>query len=108
MFIVLKKLSWFFRMQWKRYAIAIILLTVVGILDVIPPKLIGFAIDGIHQETLTAGKLTQLLIFWVALTVVGYGMTYIWLYQLFGGAFVLERLLRSPLMRHLLKITPTF
>jgi ATP-binding cassette subfamily B multidrug efflux pump len=108
MFIVLKKLSWFFRMYWKRYAVAIVLLTIVGILDVIPPKLIGMAIDGIQQETLTAGRLTDLLLFWGGLTVVGYGLTYIWLYQLFGGAFVLERLLRSRLMRHLLKMSPTF
>jgi ATP-binding cassette subfamily B multidrug efflux pump len=108
MFIVLKKLSWFFRMYWKRYTVAILLLTIVGILDVIPPKLIGYAIDGIQQETMTGGKLTQLLVFWGALTVVGYGLTYVWLYQLFGGAFVLERLLRSRLMRHLLKMSPTF
>lgn len=108
MFIVLKKLSWFFRMYWKRYAVAIVLLTIVGILDVIPPKLIGMAIDGIQQETLTGGRLTELLLFWGGLTVAGYGLTYIWLYQLFGGAFVLERLLRSRLMRHLLKMSPTF
>ncbi|MFC5649926.1 ABC transporter ATP-binding protein [Paenibacillus solisilvae] len=108
MFIVLKKLSWFFRMHWKRYALAIVLLTIVGILDVIPPKLIGMAIDGIQQETLTGTKLMQLLGFWGALTVVGYGLTYVWLYQLFGGAFVLERLLRSRLMRHLLKMSPAF
>ncbi|TFE25400.1 ABC transporter ATP-binding protein [Cohnella luojiensis] len=108
MFIVLKKLSWFFKMHWKRYAIAIVLLTIVGIMDVIPPKLIGVAIDGIHQETLTSAKLTELLLFWIGLTVVGYGITYVWLYQLFGGAFVLERLLRSRLMRHLLKMNPTF
>ncbi|MCD9024813.1 ABC transporter ATP-binding protein [Cohnella silvisoli] len=108
MFIVLKKLSWFFRMHWKRYTIAILILTIVGILEIIPPKLIGVAIDGIHQETLTASKLTQLLVFWGALTVGGYILTYIWLYQLFGGAFVLERMMRSRLMRHLLKMNPTF
>jgi ATP-binding cassette subfamily B multidrug efflux pump len=108
MFIVLKKLSWFFRMHWKRYAIAIVLLTIVGIMEVIPPKLIGVAIDGIYAETLTSRKLTELLLFWGGLTVVGYGLTYVWLYQLFGGAFVLERLLRSRLMRHLMKMSPTF
>jgi ATP-binding cassette subfamily B multidrug efflux pump len=108
MFIVLKKLSWFFRMHWKRYAIAIVLLTIVGIMEVIPPKLIGVAIDGIYAETLTGRKLTELLLFWGGLTVVGYGLTYVWLYQLFGGAFVLERLLRSRLMRHLMKMSPTF
>ncbi|WP_256759598.1 ABC transporter ATP-binding protein [Cohnella sp. WQ 127256] len=108
MFIVLKKLSWFFRMHWKRYTIAIVLLCIVGIIDVIPPKLIGVAIDGIRQETLTSGKLTELLVFWGGLTVASYVLSYIWLYQLFGGAFVLERLLRSRLMRHLLKMNPTF
>ncbi|QMV42136.1 ABC transporter ATP-binding protein [Cohnella cholangitidis] len=108
MFIVLKKLSWFFRMHWKRYTIAIVLLIIVGIIDVIPPKLIGVAIDGIHQETLTSAKLTELLLFWGGLTVASYAISYVWLYQLFGGAFVLERLLRSRLMRHLLKMNPTF
>ncbi|NEW07522.1 ATP-binding cassette domain-containing protein [Paenibacillus sp. SYP-B3998] len=108
MFTVLKKLSWFFRMNWKRYTLAVGLLILVGFIDVIPPKLIGYAIDGIHMGTLTGTKLFQLLAFWGVLIVLGYAMTYVWLYQLFGGAFVLERILRSKLMRHLLRMTPTF
>ncbi|UKS25736.1 ATP-binding cassette domain-containing protein [Paenibacillus sp. HWE-109] len=108
MFTVLKKLAWFFRMNWKRYTLAIGLLIIVGIIDVIPPKLIGYAIDGIHMGTLTGSKLVQLLAFWGVLIVAGYGLSYVWLYQLFGGAFVLERILRSRLMRHLLRMTPTF
>lgn len=108
MFTVLKKLAWFFRMNWKRYTIAIGLLIIVGIIDVIPPKLIGYAIDGIHMGTLTGSKLFQLLAFWGTLIIAGYGLSYIWLYQLFGGAFVLERVLRSRLMRQLLRMTPTF
>ncbi|MGG1550457.1 ABC transporter ATP-binding protein [Paenibacillus ferrarius] len=108
MFTVLKKLAWFFRMNWKRYTLAIGLLIIVGIIDVIPPKLIGYAIDGIHMGTLTGTKLVQLLAFWGALIIVGYTLSYVWLYQLFGGAFVLERVLRSRFMRHLLRMTPTF
>ncbi|GFZ85339.1 multidrug ABC transporter permease/ATP-binding protein [Paenibacillus marchantiophytorum] len=108
MFTVLKKLAWFFRMNWKRYTLAIGLLIIVGIIDVIPPKLIGYAIDGIHMGTLTGSKLVQLLAFWGVLIIAGYGLSYVWLYQLFGGAFVLERILRSRLMRHLLRMTPTF
>ncbi|WP_130616231.1 ABC transporter ATP-binding protein [Cohnella abietis] len=108
MFTVLRKLSWFFRMHWKRYSVAVFILIIVGIMEIIPPRLIGVAIDGIQQETMTPGKLTELLVFWGGLTVVAYGLTYVWLYQLFGGAFVLERLLRSRLMRHLLKMNPTF
>ncbi|MFC5470758.1 ABC transporter ATP-binding protein [Cohnella suwonensis] len=108
MFTVLKKLSWFFRMHWKRYAVAVVLLTLVGIVDIIPPKLIGFAVDGIQQNTLTSSRLLELLLLWVGLTIAGYGITLIWFNRLFGASFVLERFVRSRLMRHLLKMNPTF
>lgn len=108
MFVVLRKLGWFFQLQWKRYTIAVVLLALAGIIDIIPARLIGYAIDGIHQGTLIGGKLTELLLLWVAIVVVSYALNYFWMYQLFGGAFVLERMLRSRIMRHLLKMTPTF
>ena len=53
MFSIFKKLSWFFIENWKRYTVAIFLLTIVGILDVIPPKLVGNAIDDIHLGAMT-------------------------------------------------------
>jgi ATP-binding cassette subfamily B protein len=108
MFSVLKKLSWFFKKYWKRYAVAITLLVVVGILEMIPPKLIGIAIDAIHVGSLTSEELLKYIGFLLMLTFVLYGLTYIWMYKLFGGAFLVERLLRSRLMRHFLKMTPTF
>lgn len=107
-FDVLKKLSWFFKLRWKTYTVAIVLLTIVGILEVIPPKLIGYAVDAIGQGTMTPGKLTQLILFWGGLTVVIYLVTCVWWAMLFGSSFVLERTLRSNLMRHLLRMTPTF
>ncbi|MBM7659975.1 ATP-binding cassette subfamily B protein [Bacillus mesophilus] len=108
MFSVLKKLGWFFKEYWKRYTIAISLLIFVGILEVIPPKLIGVAIDAIHVGSLTSNQLFQYIIFLFVLTFVLYGLTYIWMYKLFGGSFIVERLLRSKFMNHLLKMTPTF
>lgn len=108
MLSVLWKLKWFFKENSKRYIVAIILLIIVGVLDVIPPKLVGMAIDHIHLGSMTVEKLIQYISFFVALTVVSYGITYIWMYQLFGGAFLVERKLRSKFMGHLLKMTPTF
>ncbi|REE85273.1 ATP-binding cassette subfamily B protein [Paenibacillus taihuensis] len=108
MFDVLRKLSWFFKMQWKRYTLALVLLTICGIFEVIPPKLIGYAIDSIGQGTMTHQKLTELLLSWAGLTVVVYLITYVWWSQLFGSSFMLERTLRKRLMKHLLKMTPTF
>jgi ATP-binding cassette, subfamily B, multidrug efflux pump len=108
MFSIFKKLSWFFKENWKRYTVAIFLLTVVGILDVIPPKLVGDAIDDIQLGTMSWDAVGNYLWLLGGITIVSYGMTYIWLYQLFGGAFLLERKMRSNFMGHLLKMTPTF
>ncbi|HTG72009.1 MAG TPA: ABC transporter transmembrane domain-containing protein [Candidatus Udaeobacter sp.] len=108
MFSVLKKLDWFFKMNWKRYTVAVSLLILTGFIDVIPPWLIGYTIDGIYQDQLGQAEFNRVLYSWIALTVVGYAITYIWHYKLFGGAFVLEKLLRSRLMGHFLRMTPTF
>jgi len=108
MFIVLKKLGWFFKLQWKRYLVAVVLLAIVGIVDILPPKLIEYTIDGLRAGTLSSGDWMQVVVYWLTITIVSYGITLIWMYQLFGGSFVLERMMRSMLMRHFLKMSPTF
>lgn len=95
-------------MNWKRYTVAVSLLILTGFIDVIPPWLIGYTIDGIHQDLLGQAEFNRVVYGWIALTVVGYIITYVWHYKLFGGAFVLEKLLRSRLMGHFLRMTPTF
>src|SRR4051794_37537337 len=91
MFSVLKKLSWFFKEYWKRYIIAISLLILVGILDVLPPKLIGMAIDDIHLGEISNGKIVKYVGYLILIMVFSYGITYVWMYKLFGGAFLVER-----------------
>jgi ATP-binding cassette, subfamily B, multidrug efflux pump len=108
MFTVVKKLGWFFKENRTRYIVAIGLLIIVGILDVMPPKLIGMAIDEMHHQTMSPSGLFNYLGLLLLIAAVSYGITYIWMYQLFGGAFLIERKLRSRFMRHLLKMTPTF
>ncbi|MBO1512663.1 ABC transporter ATP-binding protein [Metabacillus bambusae] len=108
MFSVFKKISWFFKQYWKRYTVAITLLIIVSILDVIPPKIIGIAIDDIQFGQMTGERLRELLVYFGALIVLSYGITYVWMYQLFGGAHLIERILRYRFMRHLLSMTPSF
>ena len=108
MFRVLWKLRWFFKEQWKRYVIAVLLLVIVGILEVIPPKLVGMAIDDIHVGSLTWDGVIKYLLYLLLITVVCYGITYVWMYQLFGGAYLVERKLRSRLMGHFFKMSPAF
>lgn len=108
MFSVLKKLSWFFKQYWKRYTLAISMLIIASVLDVIPPRIIGVAIDDIQFGQLTGARLLELLLFFVVLIVLSYGITYVWMYQLFGGAHLVERILRYRFIRHLLSMTPSF
>lgn len=108
MFTVLGKLSWFFKQYWKRYTVAITLLVIVSVLDVIPPKIIGIAIDDIQFGQMTGDRLRELLMYFGALIILSYGITYVWMYQLFGGAHLVERILRYRFMRHLLSMTPSF
>ncbi|MTH54627.1 ATP-binding cassette domain-containing protein [Bacillus mangrovi] len=108
MFSVLGKLKWFFKKYWLRYTIAIVLLQLVNFLEVVPPKLLGNVIDEIKAGTFSAGSLTFYVLLFLGLGVVTYTMTYFWMYNLFGGAQLIERILRSKLMGHLMKMTPRF
>ncbi|KGP73091.1 ABC transporter ATP-binding protein [Pontibacillus yanchengensis] len=108
MFSVLGKLQWFFKDHWIRYTSAIIMLIFVSAIDIIPPKIIGMAIDAIQFETLTTGRLMELLLWYGLIIVVSYVVSYYWVNLLFGGAFILERKVRSKLMQHFLSMTPTF
>ncbi|WP_438312603.1 ABC transporter ATP-binding protein [Sporosarcina sp. FA9] len=108
MFSVLFKLKWFFKENRKRYTIALILLMMTNVLVIIPPWLIGQAIDSIYTQTLTGKLLAMFLGGMLIIMIFNYASNFVWQYQLFGGAYVIERQLRGRLMRHFLKMTPTF
>ncbi|WP_088548836.1 ABC transporter ATP-binding protein [Paenibacillus aquistagni] len=108
MFAVLQKLGWFFREHRTRYIIGIALLVIVGILELVPPRLLGSAIDSIVVGTITWSSLQYYIIYILVSMAVIYVITYIWMYLLFGGSILVERKLRSKYMSHLLKMTPPF
>ncbi|WP_096188174.1 ABC transporter ATP-binding protein [Evansella halocellulosilytica] len=108
MFSVLGKLTWFFKKHWKRYTLAISILIVASILEVLPPRLLGMVIDEVHQGQFTKERLQFYITLLAVLMVVIYCLNYVWMRQLFGGAYIIERTLRSRYMKHLTKMTPTF
>lgn len=108
MFSVLFKLKWFFGENWKRYTIAVALLLIANVFEVVPPWLVGASIDSISQGTLTYQLLWTFVGVLVVTMIVNYIITYIWQYQLFGGAYVIEKQLRGRLMKHFLRMTPSF
>ncbi|GIN78281.1 ABC transporter ATP-binding/permease protein [Bacillus paralicheniformis] len=108
MFSVLWKLGWFFKASWRRYTIAIVLLIIVNVFEMFPPKLLGNAIDDMQAGTFSKAGMLGYIALFLALGAVVYILSYYWMYQLFGGANLVEKILRSKLMGHLLKMTPSF
>lgn len=108
MIAVFQKLGWFFKQEWKRYTVAIILLAISGVVEVTPPMLVGNFIDDAYAGVLSWQGVANTLLLILGLTIASYVINYFWMYRLFGGSFVVERLLRSRLMRHFLRMSPTF
>ncbi|WP_313637425.1 ABC transporter transmembrane domain-containing protein [Paenibacillus sp.] len=108
MFSVLRNLGWFFRREKRRYLIGLILLIGVGVLELFPPRLLGNAIDDIVRGSITTASLAKYIGMIFILLLVIYWITYIWMHKLFGGSNLVERLLRSRFMNHLMTMTPSF
>lgn len=108
LFSVLRNLGWFFRREKRRYLIGLILLIIVGILELLPPRLLGNAIDDIVRGSITTASLATYIGLILFMLLIIYWITYIWMHKLFGGSNLVERLLRSRFMNHLMTMTPTF
>ncbi|MFS8212249.1 ABC transporter ATP-binding protein [Paenibacillus polymyxa] len=108
MFSVLKNLSWFFKRERSRYSIGLFLLIAVGVLELAPPRLLGSAIDEIVRGSISWSSLWRYILYIIGILAVIYYITYIWMHKLFGGANLMERLLRTRFMNHLLRMTPPF
>ncbi|MGZ0040858.1 ABC transporter ATP-binding protein [Paenibacillus ottowii] len=108
MFSVLKNLGWFFKRERSRYSIGLFLLIAVGVLELAPPRLLGSAIDEIVRGSISWSSLWRYILYIIGILAIIYYITYIWMHKLFGGANLVERLLRTRFMNHLLRMTPPF
>lgn len=108
MFQVFKKLGWFFKHYWKRYTFAVIALMTASAIGLIPPKIVGTAIDHIRFETLTMNILTTLILTYLLVMFLHYTVGFLWDFTLFSGALILERWIRSRLIAHFMKMSPPF
>ncbi|MFC6548491.1 ABC transporter ATP-binding protein [Cohnella cellulosilytica] len=102
------RLKWFFKERWVSYFLAVGLMTLVSLLSMIPPRLIGNKIDVMEKGTLTSAELNQTVLLLVGLALITYVFVYIWITSLFGNSVLIEKLLRFRLLRHLTRMRPSF
>lgn len=108
MFNVFVKLKWFLKLYRKQYTIAIVLLMLASFIEILPPWILGEAIDVMTNGEMDQVQLLKYVGFIIAAAIMSYALNFIWQYQLFGGSIALDRILRKKLMHQFLKMTPTF
>jgi ATP-binding cassette, subfamily B, multidrug efflux pump len=102
------ELGWFFKQERKAYSFGIIMLLFVALLQLIPPKVIGYLADDMKDGTLTSGILIKWILILVGTAVSMYVIRYYWRIMIFGSAIKLSKLLRNRLYQHFTSMSPAF
>lgn len=105
---IIKKLWWFFRLEKRRYLVGILALSLVAVLNLIPPKIMGSVIDGITDGHLTHSQLLWSLLWLVLAALAMYLLRYIWRMYIFGTSYRLGQLMRRRLFEQFTKMSPSF
>lgn len=105
---IIKKLWWFFRLEKRRYLVGILALSLVAVLNLIPPKIMGSVIDGITDGHLTHSQLLWSLLWLVLVALAMYLLRYIWRMYIFGTSYRLGQLMRRRLFEQFTKMSPSF
>ncbi|MCK1202290.1 ABC transporter transmembrane domain-containing protein [Streptococcus uberis] len=105
---IIKNLWWFFKQEKVPYLIGILSLSLVALLNLIPPKIMGSVIDGITSGHLTKDDLL-IQLFWLLLASIAmYVLRYIWRVCIFGTSYRLGRIMRFKLFDHFTRMSPSF
>ncbi|PIC80896.1 multidrug ABC transporter permease/ATP-binding protein [Sporosarcina sp. P18a] len=105
---VLLDLRWFFSERKKQYSIGITALMIVALLQLAPPKIIGYIVDAVAKDELTAEMLMRWMIILVVTGVLMYVLRYIWRVMIFGSSVYLARVMRERLFTHFTRMSPSF
>ena len=105
---LLKKLSWFFKLEKWPYITGILALSLVSLLNLLPPRLIGEVIDQIASKDLTNLELAYQLFLLVLSALAMYVLRFVWRKYILGTANRLGRILRYRLFEHFTRMSPSF
>ena len=105
---LLKKLSWFFKLEKWPYITGILALSLVSLLNLLPPRVIGEVIDQIASKDLTNLELAYQLFLLVLSALAMYALRFVWRKYILGTANRLGRILRYRLFEHFTHMSPSF
>jgi ATP-binding cassette subfamily B protein len=105
---IFRELGWFFRQEKRSYAIGVLTLFLVALLELFPPYVIGVIVDAIESDTLNSDMIGVWMMLLALSGVLIYILRYVWRVMLFGASMRLGKLLRERLYRHFTCMPPSF
>lgn len=105
---IFSKLGWFFKSEKKRYIIGILFLALTSIANLVPPLILGKMADQLDKGHISVSYYIWLILAIIAAAFSLYLLRYFWRKQIWGGAAVLERKLRTQLFEHFMNMDRTF
>ena len=102
------QLAWYFRREWRRYLGAVVLLIIIAILQLLPPKLVGVIVDGVTRDVMPAAAVMKWIGVMLLIAVMVYLLRYVWRIFLFGASYQLAVELRDSFYRQLSRQHPAF
>lgn len=108
MFKQLKKLKWFLKERARHYIIGILFLQLTNLIVILPPIIIGRAVDSISDGSITGAELFTDISYLTAILTVEYIFGYIWAYEIFLNAIIIDLRLRAMMMKKILTMPRTF
>jgi len=108
MFKNLKKLFWFFKKRRKNYIIGVLVLQLANLIIIVPPIIIGKSIDSIAKGSLTWNELTTYVCLMIALFSSEYICNFIWSYNVFSNAIVIDFYLQQMMIKKILSMPRPF
>ncbi|WP_310598684.1 ABC transporter ATP-binding protein [Desulfobulbus sp.] len=97
-----------FRDHWPRLAIGFLALVAVDFLQLIIPRFVKSAVDGLAAQTATQARLIELSLYVLAVAVAVAGLRFVWRYLIIGFSRILEKKLRDRLFSHVLRMDQPF
>ena len=105
---LLRLLAPIFSNHWPRLLIGFFALTAVDFLQLIIPRFVKSAVDGLAAQTAGQTRLIELGVYVLAVAVVVAVLRFVWRYLIIGFSRILEKKLRDRLFDHVLRMDQPF
>lgn len=105
---IISKLWWFFNQEKRRYMIGIVALSLVAVLNLVPPFVMGVIVDRIASQNLTSVDLVINIVYLLLAALGMYFLRYVWRMYILGTSYRLGQIMRFRLFEHFTQMSPSF